>query len=72
MIASARIITSSAPIHIPANAYAHCVNGCLSSGNSAVVVHGATVGIDVQVVERNPDVMARRLTGTSTPSWRSA
>jgi transposase len=84
---------------------------------SSVVAHGATVGIDVQVVERNPadkgfvpqpkrwvmeqtfgilsfhrrlvrdyehrpsssvsrvywamtDVMARRLTGTSVPSWR--
>ena len=86
---------------------------------NAVVAHGATVGIDVQVVERNPadkgfvpqpkrwvveqtsgilsfrrrlvrdyehrltssasrvywamtDVMARRLTGTSVPSWRAA
>jgi transposase len=86
---------------------------------NAVVAHGATVGIDVQVVERNPadrgfvpqpkrwvveqtfgilsfhrrlvrdyehrlsssasrvywamtDVMARRLAGTSTPSWRPA
>jgi transposase len=86
---------------------------------SSVVSYGATVGIDVQVVERNPadrglvpqpkrwvveqtlgilsfhrrlvrdyehrlsssasrvywamtDVMARRLTGTSTPSWRPA
>ena len=86
---------------------------------SSVVAHGATVGIDVQVVERNPadkgfvpqpkrwvveqtfgilsfhrrlvrdyehrpsssvsrvywamtDVMARRLTGTSVPSWRAA
>lgn len=86
---------------------------------SQVVAHGATVGIDVQVVERNradrgfvpqpkrwvveqtlgilsfrrrlvrdyehrlassasrvywamTDVMARRLTGTSTPSWRFA
>jgi transposase len=85
---------------------------------NTVVAHGATVGIDVQVVERNPagrgfvpqpkrwvveqtfgilsfhrrlvrdyehrlsssasrvywamtDVMARRLTGTSVPSWRS-
>jgi len=85
----------------------------------AVASHGATVGIDVQVVERNPadrgfvpqpkrwvveqtfgilsfhrrlvrdyehrlatsasrvywamtDVMARRITGTSTPSWRQA
>ena len=86
---------------------------------SSVAAHGATVGIDVQVVERNPadqgfvpqpkrwvveqtsgilsfrrrlardyehrpsssvsrvywamtDVMARRLTGTSVPSWRAA
>src|SRR2546421_12863055 len=86
---------------------------------SSVVSHGATVGIDVEVVERNPadkgfvpqpkrwvveqtygilalhrrlvrdyehrpassesrvywamsDVMARRLTGTSTPAWRGA
>jgi transposase len=86
---------------------------------SSVVAHGATVGIDVRVVERNPadkgfvpqpkrwvveqtfgilsfhrrlvrdyehrpsssvsrvywamtDVMARRLTGTSVPSWRAA
>lgn len=86
---------------------------------NSVVAHGATVGIDVQVVERNPadkgfvpqpkrwvveqtfgilsfhrrlvrdyehspassasrvywamtDVMARRLTGTSVPSWRAA
>jgi len=86
---------------------------------SPVVAHGATMGIDVQVVERNPadrgfvpqpkrwvveqtfgilsfhrrlvrdyehrlsssasrvywamtDVMARRLTGTSAPSWRPA
>jgi transposase len=86
---------------------------------SAVVAHGATMGIDVQVVERNPadkrfvpqpkrwvaeqtlgilsflrrlvrdyehrlassasrvywamtDVMARRITGSSIPSWRSA
>ena len=84
---------------------------------TSVAAHGATMGIDVQVVERNPadrgfvpqpkrwvveqtfgilsfhrrlvrdyehrltssasrvywamtDVMARRLTGTSTPSWR--
>ncbi|MFD8530507.1 IS5 family transposase [Streptosporangium canum] len=86
---------------------------------NAVVAHGATLGIDVRIVERNPadqgfvpqpkrwvveqtygtlalhrrlvrdyehrptsseshvywamsDVMARRLTGTSTPSWRGA
>ena len=86
---------------------------------NAVAAHGATMGIDVQVVERNPadrgfvpqpkrwvveqtfgilsfhrrlvrdyehrlassasrvywamtDVMARRLTGTSAPSWRLA
>ena len=86
---------------------------------SSVVAHGATMGIDVQVVERNPadrgfvpqpkrwvveqtfgilsfhrrlvrdyehrlsssasrvywamtDVMARRLAGTSAPSWRPA
>ena len=86
---------------------------------STVVAHGAGLGIDVQVVERNPadkgfvpqpkrwvveqafgilsfhrrlardyehrpsssvsrvywamtDVMARRLTGTSVPSWRAA
>ncbi|MEU8104551.1 hypothetical protein AB0C18_12610 [Nonomuraea muscovyensis] len=86
---------------------------------SSVAAHGATHGIDVQIVERNPaevgfvpqpkrwvveqtygtmslhrrlvrdyehdpassesrvywamtDVMTRRLTGTSTPTWRSA